>query len=567
MSAPAEPKLSKNETIKENSDFLRGTILEGLSDATTGFVSETDGQLLKFHGSYQQDDRDTRNERRKQKLDKAYIFMIRIGLPGGVCTPQQWLEVDRMSDEYGNGTLKLTTRQAFQLHGIIKHNLKRTIKEVNEACMTTLSACGDVNRNVMSNPTPHQSSVFAAVQRDCEAVSEHLKPQTPAYSEIWLDNEKVASSEDFNEPIYGKTYLPRKFKTVFAVPPSNDVDVYAHDLGFIAITDGDELLGYNVTVGGGMGMTHNNEKTYPRAADLLGFIEPKDVLPVAEAVVTTQRDFGDRVDRKHARLKYTVEDLGLDNFRAEVEQRSGVELGEPRPFHFENNGDRYGWTDGVDGKENLTLFIQNGRVTDFEGYALKSALKQVAEIHDGDFRLTANQNLVIGNVSAGKKPAIEKILREAGVLDRLHAGPIRRNSMACVALPTCGLALAESERYLPDLVTNIESLAEKTGLGGQEITVRMTGCPNGCARPFLAEIGLVGRSPGKYNLYLGGSFTGHRVNKRVGDGLKEDEILATLEPIFQRYAKEREEAEQFGDFCIRAGIVKEVEVAKRDFWG
>jgi len=566
MAETQTQKLSKNEGIKESSNFLRGTILEGLSNPSTGALADNDTQLTKFHGIYQQDDRDVRNERRKQKLDKAYMFMTRVRVPGGVCTSKQWLEMDRLSNDYANGTLKLTTRQAFQFHGIIKSNLKQTIKEINDACLDTIAACGDVNRNVMCNPNPEQSAVHGEAQALAEAISAHLTPATKAYHEIWLDGEKAASSEDEEEPIYGKTYLPRKFKIVVAVPPSNDVDIYAHDLGYIAIVEGDRVAGYNVTVGGGMGMTHNNKATYPRVADLLGFVAPQDAVKVAEAVVTTQRDHGDRADRKHARLKYTIEDMGLDAFRAEVEKRSGVTLGDPREFEFTSTGDRYGWTQGADGKWGVTLFIQNGRVLDTPDYLMKTGLRQAAELGVSDFRLTANQNLMLGGIAEADKPALEKVLREHGLLDRLNAGGLRRNSMACVALPTCGLALSESERYLPDLVSDIEKILDEAGLSDDDIVIRMTGCPNGCARPYLAEIGLVGRSPGKYNLYLGASFNGDRLNKLYRDSVTHEQVLEELKPILLRYAKERNEGERLGDFTIRAGYVKPVQVAKTDFW-
>ncbi|MGE9294039.1 MAG: NADPH-dependent assimilatory sulfite reductase hemoprotein subunit [Puniceicoccales bacterium] len=565
MSA-TEKKLSKNEGLKEDSNFLRGTILEGLADTSTGAISEADTQLTKFHGIYMQDDRDVRSERRNKKLERAYSFMVRVRVPGGVCTPTQWLAMDKLSDDYANHTLKLTTRQAFQFHGIIKSNLKRSIRAINDVLLDTIAACGDVNRNVMCNPNPEQSEVHAEVLKVAQELSDHLTPKTSAYHEIWLDGEKTISSEPDEEPIYGKTYLPRKFKIVIAVPPSNDVDLFAHDLGLIAIIEDGKLVGFNFTVGGGMGMTHNNKATYPRLGELLGFVKPEDVLKVAESIVTTQRDFGDRTDRKHARLKYTLDDRGLDWFRGEVESRSGIKLGEARPYTFERTGDRYGWVEGINGTSNLTLFVQNGRVRDDRELKMKTALREIAKIHDGDFRLTANQNLVIGAISADKRPQIEKILAEYK-LDKCFDRPgIRLSSMACVALPTCGLALAESERYLPDLIGELETVVEEAGLRQDEIVIRMTGCPNGCARPYLGEIGLVGRSPGKYNLYLGAGFDGSRLNKLYKENVKEGEIVSVLKPIIESYAKHREEGEHFGDFTIRKDYVKPVKVSKTDWW-
>ncbi|MFO7725406.1 MAG: NADPH-dependent assimilatory sulfite reductase hemoprotein subunit [Oceanipulchritudo sp.] len=554
-SAENTRKLHKNEGIKASSRLLRGTLEESLDDPLTGNVSAEDAQLTKFHGIYLQDDRDERSERRKKKLDKAYSFMIRVRVPGGVATPQQWLRMDELSERYGNATMKLTTRQAFQLHGVLKANLKKTIQEINAALMDTIAACGDVNRNVMCNPNPHQSEAHGEVLELSRAISEHLTPRTRAYHEIWLDGEKVAGGEDEEEPIYGKTYLPRKFKIVVAVPPSNDVDVYAHDLGFVAVLEDNRIVGYNVMVGGGMGMTHGNAATHPRLAELMAFCKPGQVLEVAEAVVKVQRDFGDRENRAHARLKYTIEDRGLPWFRSEVEKRLGYALEEGRPVTFEDNGDRYGWTRGVDDKWHLTLFIQNGRIRDEEGLALKSGLRAIARVHKGDFRLTCNQNLIIGSIADEDRPDIEALVAQYGLDAGLGSSALRLNSMACVALPTCGLALAESERYLPDLVTEIEALVEEAGLREDAITIRMTGCPNGCARPYLAEIGLVGKAPGKYNLYLGAAFDGSRLNRLYKASVKSEEIVSELRPLITRYTRERETGERFGDFCIRSGIV------------
>jgi sulfite reductase (NADPH) hemoprotein beta-component len=548
-------QLHKNEGIKDTSDYLRGTLAAALADPLRGDVGADDAQLTKFHGIYLQDDRDERRERRKKKLDKAYSFMIRVRVPGGVTTPEQWLRMDDLSERYGNGTLKLTTRQAYQLHGILKANLKKTIQEINGVLMDTIAACGDVNRNVMCNPNPHQSEVHTEVLELSRVISDHLTPRTRAYHEIWLDEERVAGGEPEEEPIYGKTYLPRKFKIVVAVPPSNDVDIFAHDLGYIAIVEDGKIAGYNVTVGGGMGMTHGQAATHPRLAEVMGFCTPEQAVAVAEAVVKVQRDYGDRTNRAHARLKYTIEDRGLEWFRGEVEKRLGYNLEEARAFKFEDTGDRYGWTKGVDGNWHLTLYIQNGRVKDYPDLQLKTGLREIARVHKGDFRLTCNQNLVIGAIAEENKPVIEKLIQEYGLGKGLKSSGLRLNSMACVALPTCGLALAESERYLPDLVGELESVLEEAGLRDDAIVIRMTGCPNGCARPYLGEIGFVGKAPGKYNIYLGAGFDGARLNRLWKASVKSEEIKTELTPLIQRYAKERAGGERFGDFCMRTGIV------------
>ena len=548
-------ELSRNEYIKEASEYLRGTLKEGLAEEITGAISEDDQQLVKFHGMYLQDDRDLRAERSKKKMEKAFAFMIRMRIPGGELTPKQWLAIDEIGRTYANGTLRLTTRQTFQLHGVIKSNLKTTLQAMDKVMLDTLAACGDVNRNVMCNPNPYQSRAHAASLKLAEDISNHLTPKGGAYREIWLDGEKIAgSSEEVAEPIYGRTYLPRKFKTVIAVPPSNDVDVFAHDLGFIAILDNfGEIAGWNVTVGGGMGMTHGEPDTYPRTADVMGFCLPDDALAIAEAVLTVQRDWGDRTNRKHARLKYTIEDRGLDVFRAEVEKRSGKKLGPPKFFHFDSTGDRLGWTEGEDGRQHLTLFIENGRIKDMPGKQLLTGLRRIAEIHKGDFRCTANQNVIVANVAKEDRAAIEKIVAEHGLGSNLTG--LRRNSMACVALPTCGLALAESERYLPDLVAAMEERLATNGLSDDDIVIRMTGCPNGCARPYLAEIGLVGKGPGRYNLYLAAAFDGSRLSKLYAEDLEHEAIIETLDPLFSAYAKNRRDGERFSEFLIRTGVV------------
>ena len=549
---------SRNEIIKESSRQLRGTIAEGLADVSTGAISEDDGQLTKFHGTYLQDDRDLRPERAKKKLEKAYSFMIRLRVPGGVVTPAQWLALDQIAGTYANGTLRLTTRATFQFHGIIKSNMKRTMQAINGACLDTLAACGDVNRNVMSAANPYLSKSHKEAYDLACKISAHLLPKTGAYHEIWLDGEKVedksAKAAATEEPIYGVHYLPRKFKTVVAVPPDNDVDIFAHDLGFIAIIENSEVIGYNVTIGGGMAMTHGETDTFPRTADVLGFCTPEQAVDVAEKVVTVQRDWGNRELRKRARLKYTIEDRGLAAFRAEIEKRLGHQFGKPKSFAFESTGDVIGWRQGADQKWHLTLFIENGRVKDRTGHALRSAVREIAETHACEFVLTSNQNLILANITTEARPQIEAILKARGVRITESSG-LRRNSMACVALPTCGLALAESERYLPDLITALEDVLDKAGLRDADIVMRMTGCPNGCSRPYLAEIGLVGRAPGLYNLYLGGAFDGTRLNKLYAQDVDNAKILKLLDPLIVQYANERNDSERFGDFVIRAGFV------------
>jgi len=548
-------EVSRNERIKEASDYLRGTLAHGLREEITGAIVDDDQQLVKFHGMYLQDDRDLRPERTRKKMEKAFAFMIRVRIPGGVLTNRQWLALDQVARDFGNGTMRLTTRQTVQLHGVIKSNLKSTMRSIDAALLNSIAACGDVNRNVMCCVTPEQSRAHAGALALARAVSERLTPHTPAYREIWLDGERIIGGEDeVVEPIYGKTYLPRKFKTVVAVPPSNDVDVFANDLGFIAITDAaGEIAGWNVTVGGGMGMTHGEPATYPRTADVLGFCETKDAVAIAEAVVTVQRDWGDRNDRKHARLKYTIEDRGLEAFRAEVERRAQVKLAPAREFQFTSSGDRYGWSEGAAGKAHLTLFVQNGRLIDRGEGAQLSALRRIAQIHDGELRITPNQNLIVANVLTEHHGQIETIARDAGLLAPWSG--LRRNSMACVALPTCGLALAESERYMPELLAALDERLAAHGLSADDITIRMTGCPNGCARPYLAEIGVVGKGPGRYNLYLGGAFDGSRLNKLFGEDLDHAGLVAALDPVFAAYARERQPRERFGAFAIRAGFV------------
>ena len=576
-SQPLE-NLGPDETLKANSDFLRGTVTESLKDPVTSAVVESDGKLIKFHGIYQQDDRDIRDERRRQKLEPAYTFMARVRLPGGVCSPSQWLKLDELGRAYGGDTLRLTTRQTFQLHHIMKAELPLVIQGLRDVLLDTRAACGDDVRGVMACVNPNLSRLHERVYALAKETSDHGLWQSGAYEEIWYGEEGKpkkrrggkskseavkAEAEDryagAEEPFYGRTYMPRKFKIGFAIPPSNDIDVYSQDLGFIAIADdAGELAGFNVAIGGGLGRTDRAPETYPRLADVIGFIEPERLLPTVDAVLGVQRDYGDRVERAHARFKYTIDDKGLDWIKAEIERRLGFELGPAREYEFTSNGDPLGWVTGEDGREHCTLFIQNGRVINRDGRPMMDGLRAIAEVHKGTFRVTPNQNLIIADIEPGDRPAIEKLLAEYGLDEFESRSALRLNSMACVALPTCGLAMAESERYLPDLVTKIEVLLEKYGLKEEPITIRMTGCPNGCARPYIAEIGLTGRAPGKYNLYLGGGFHGQRLNKMLLENVGEPAILEALDDALGRYAAEREPGERFGDFAIRAGIVPEV---------
>ncbi|AMQ69081.1 MULTISPECIES: assimilatory sulfite reductase (NADPH) hemoprotein subunit [Bacillus amyloliquefaciens group] len=556
LKAPEGPP-SDVEEIKEKSDYLRGTLKEVMLDRISAGIPDDDNRLMKHHGSYLQDDRDLRNERQKQKLEPAYQFMLRVRMPGGVSTPEQWLVMDELAQKYGNNTLKLTTRETFQMHGILKWNMKKTIQKINAALLDTIAACGDVNRNVMCASNPHQSEIHAEVYEWSKKLSDDLLPRTRAYHEIWLDEERVAGTPDTEtEPMYGPLYLPRKFKIGIAVPPSNDIDVFSQDLGFIAIVEEGSLIGFNVAIGGGMGMTHGDTATYPQLSKVIGFCKPEQLYDVAEKTITIQRDYGNRSVRKNARFKYTVDRLGLENVKAELENRLGWQLDEAKPYHFDHNGDRYGWVKGVKGKWHFTMFIEGGRVTDYENYKLMTGLREIAKVHTGDFRLTSNQNLIIGNVSSQKKKQISALIEQYGLTDGRQHSALRRSSMACVALPTCGLAMAEAERYLPILIDKIEDIVDENGLRDEEITIRMTGCPNGCARHALGEIGFIGKAPGKYNMYLGAAFDGSRLSKMYRENIGEEEILNELRTILPRYAKEREEGEHFGDFVIRAGIIK-----------
>lgn len=560
---PVEGPLADNERLKRESNFLRGTIEQDLQDPLTGGFNGDNFQLIRFHGMYQQDDRDIRPERTAQKLEPLHNVMLRARLPGGIITPAQWQVIDKFAEEHSlYGSIRLTTRQTFQFHGVLKRDIKLMHQTLNSTGIDSIATAGDVNRNVLCTSNPVESELHQEAYEWATKISEHLLPKTRAYVEIWLDGEKLGGDE---EPILGSNYLPRKFKTTVVIPPHNDVDIHANDLNFVAIAEGGKLVGFNVLVGGGLAMTHGDTSTYPRKASDFGFIPLSHVLEVAAAVVSTQRDWGNRVNRKNAKTKYTLERVGVEAFKAEVENRAGIPFAESRPYEFTSRGDRFGWVEGIDGKHHLTLFIENGRLLDFPGKPLKTGMLKIAKIHQGDFRLTANQNLIIAGVPAGEKARIEALARQYGLLDD-GVSEQRKQSMACVALPTCPLAMAEAERMLPAFVTDIEGLLTKHGLADDAIIFRVTGCPNGCGRAMLAEVGLVGKAPGRYNLHLGGNLEGTRIPRLYQENITEPQILAELDRLIGRWAAERTAAECFGDFVIRTGVVAPVIDSARDFY-
>jgi sulfite reductase (NADPH) hemoprotein beta-component len=569
---PEEPAPVTNEDIKIASNFLRGTIEEGLADTSTGAISAADQQLTKFHGTYMQDDRDLRDERKAQGLEPAYSFMIRCRLPGGVSTPSQWRQMDAIASAHGNETMKLTTRQTFQFHGVIKSKLKPAMRAINKSLMTTIAACGDVNRNVMCSSLPTMSEYHGEVHAISKKISDHLLPSTTAYHEIWLKDDATGEKtqvggdavQDF-EPLYGPTYLPRKFKITIAIPPHNDTDVYAHDVGLIAIRHKNgHLEGFNVLAGGGMGVTHSNKKTYPRTGYMMGYVAADKVHLVCEKIMLVQRDHGDRKNRKHARLKYTMDDMGNEVFKQKVQDLLDpwdIKLSEPRPFHFDSNIDTFGWLRDEKGLNHFTFFIENGRIEDTADFPMRTGLREIAKVHTGEFRLTGNQHLILSNVTDEAKPALVELMKKYK-LDNTQFSGLRLSSSACVAFPTCGLAMAESERYLPELITKLEGCLESNGLASDSIVMRMTGCPNGCARPWLAEAAFVGKAYGAYNMYLGGGYHGQRLNKLYRSSIKEDEILEIMKGLLSRYAKERTAGERFGDWTIRAGVINETTEGK-----
>ncbi|WP_313363703.1 assimilatory sulfite reductase (NADPH) hemoprotein subunit [Mixta calida] len=558
-----EGKLSDAERLKKESNYLRGTILDDLDDGLTGGFTGDNFLLIRFHGMYQQDDRDIRAERAEQKLEPRHAMMLRCRLPGGIITPKQWLAIEKFAAENTlYGSVRLTNRQTFQFHGILKKNVKPAHQMLHEVGLDAIGTANDMNRNVLCSSNPIESALHQEAYEWAKKISEHLLPRTRAYAEIWLDEKKAATTDE--EPILSSTYLPRKFKTTVVVPPHNDVDLHANDMNFIAIAENGRLIGFNLLVGGGLSIEHGNKETYARTASEFGFLPLDKTLAVAEAVVTTQRDWGNRTNRKNAKTKYTLERVGVETFKAEVEKRAGMTFGPIRPYTFTTRGDRFGWVKGIDNKWHLTLFIENGRLLDYPGRPLKSGVAEIAKVHQGDFRLTANQNLIVAGVPESEKERIEAIARAHGLMENVTAQ--RENSMACVAFPTCPLAMAEAERFLPAFVTRVEEIMTKHGVGDEHIVLRVTGCPNGCGRAMLAELGLVGKAPGRYNLHLGGNRIGTRIPRMYRENITEDEILAVIDELVGRWAQERAPGEEFGDFTLRAGIVKPIVDPARDFW-
>lgn len=556
--------LADAERLKKESHFLRGTIAEDLKDGLTGGFNGDNFLLIRFHGMYQQDDRDIRAERAEQKLEPRHAMMLRCRLPGGVMTPAQWLGIDKFADDSTlYGSIRITNRQTFQFHGILKPNVKPVHQLLNKLGLDALATANDVNRNVLCTSNPVESELHREAYEWAKKLSEHLLPRTRAYAEVWLDQEKVETTDE--EPILGATYLPRKFKTTVVIPPQNDVDLHANDLNFVAIADNGKLIGFNVLVGGGLSIAHGDKATYARTASELGFIPLENTLAVAEAVVTTQRDWGNRTNRKNAKTKYTLERVGVQVFKAEVEKRAGIQFGDVRPYEFTGRGDRIGWVKGIDNQWHLTLFIENGRILDYPGKPLKTGLAEIAKIHKGDFRLTANQNLIVAGVAEQDKDAIETLARNHGLIDD-SVSDQRKNSMACVSYPTCPLAMAEAERFLPEFVTKVEGIMHNHGVGKEHIVLRVTGCPNGCGRALLAEIGLVGKAMNRYNLHLGGNRAGTRIPRMYRENISDTEILTIIDELVGRWAEERETDEGFGDYVIRAGIIRPVLDPARDFY-
>jgi sulfite reductase (NADPH) hemoprotein beta-component len=499
-------KLPLLERVKVEGDALRGTIAESIKDELTGAMREEDTLLMKFHGMYQQDDRDRREERAQKKLERLYSFMIRLRMPGGVLTSEQWISLNNIAGKDSTDELKVTTRQTIQLHGVLKSKLKPTHRVFNSVHLDTIAACGDDNRNVTCSPNPVQSPLHEEIFSYAGKISAMLKPKTRAYYEIFLDEENIVDKKLEEDPLYRESYLPRKSKIGICIPPNNDIDVLGNDLGLIAIIENDQLLGFNFAIGGGLAFTFGNPDTYARLATEIGFVPAGEkIYKAIYEVVTVQRDHGDRVDRKQARLKYTVDKMGVEKFKEEVEKRMGFKFEEPKPYVFTEREDYYGWQQDFKGNWFYTVFAENGRVMDIEQVSLKTALQKIAETGKVNFRCTVNQKVIVSDVKPEDKKEIDDILQEFKIIEHTdNASMLRKNAMACVALPTCPLALAESQRYFPSLLTKIETLLSKHGLENEKIIARMTGCPNGCGRSSVSEIGFNGSSFGKYNLNLGG---------------------------------------------------------------
>lgn len=552
----SDSELSKTEHIKIESRYLRGTLAEQLRQPEPAF-SEDNASILKFHGSYQEDDRDARRGQ-----ERKYIFMVRTKIPGGRLTADQLLAELDLCDTVGNTTLRITSRQGLQLHGVLKRDLWRTIHRINQVQLTTLGACGDVNRNVMCCPAPFKTAVHAEIEAMATRLATHFAPRTPAYAEIWLTDvltgERHALTNEEPEaeiePIYGRQYLPRKFKMAIALPEDNCVDVYTDDLGLVAVTEGDQVVGYNVLVGGGQGMTPSNKKTFPALGQLLAFAPKDEVLEVVEAVVAVYRDYGNRQDRKRARLKYVLHDWGMTAFRAKVSEYLGRSLSEPRPVEPRNFDDHIGWFEQGDGRWFYGLNVENGRIKDTATMKLKSAIREICHQIRPGIRLTPHQSILFTDLREDQRTPLMQILRAHGVPLSEEISQVRRWSMACVAWPTCNLSITEAERALPGIIDRLEQELARLGLANERLTVRMTGCPNGCARPYNCDIGLVGRAKDRYGIYVGGRVLGDRLNFLYKDLVPLDEIVPTLVPLLVYFQRSRRDGESFGEFCHRRGL-------------
>lgn len=566
-----EKPLSDNERLKRESHYLRGTILEDLENPLTGGFTGDNFQLIRFHGMYEQDDRDIRAERLEEKLEPLKFMLMRCRLPGGIIKPEQWIEIDKFAREYTYyQSIRLTNRQTFQYHGVPKGQLQPMHRLLHKIGLDSIATAADMNRNVLCTSNPIESELHQQAYEFAKKISEHLLPRSRGYFDVWIDGKKIESSEDVlkqeDEPILGKTFLPRKFKTAVAIPPLNDVDVYGNDMNFVAIQDDNgQLCGFNVLVGGGLSFEHGNTKTYPNVSLELGYVPLDKTLAAAEAIVTTQRDFGNRHDRKNARTRYTVQNMTLNGFRAEVEKRMGVKFEPIRPYEFTERGDRIGWVKGIDNNWHLTLFIESGRITDQPEKPLMTGMLEIAKVHKGDFRITANQNIIIANVAEKDKKTIEKLAKQYGLM-RDDVTKQRENSMSCVAFPTCPLAMAEAERVLPDFISELDKVMAKHQVSEDYIITRITGCPNGCGRAMLAEIGLVGKAVGRYNLHIGGDRAGLRIPRLYKENITLEQIIQELDTLIGLWSKERSKNEAFGDFVIRKGIIKPVVNAAVDFW-